>query len=147
MVLRSEKRRTGFCLYRENKFDERFYQAVQHFIGEIERGDFDHKQVPSEKISKIIDKRQLTSYMNNTRWMELLHMMTEEIPVKIPYAFRTLFDTDESNDDFFCTCYCAECFNNYHFKSLEWVKVKPKFCERRHRGRLIEDEEIGYDLE
>lgn len=30
---------------------------------------------------------------------------------------------------------------------LEWVKVKPKFCEHKYRGRLVEDEEIWYDFE
>lgn len=135
------------CTYRWNKFDEKFYQAVQHFIGEIDQGDFDHKQTASEKIAEIIEKRQLTSCMNKTKWTEFLHVMTEEMPVKIPYAYRTLFDRDGRNDDFFGTCYCPECFNGYHFKSLEWVKVKPKFCERKQRGRLIGDEEIWYDFE
>ena len=73
--------------------------------------------------------------------------MTEEMPLKIPYAYRTLFDVDGRNDDLFDTCYCSECFNGHDFKSLEWVKVKPRFCERKYRGRLIEDEEIWHDLE
>ena len=71
----------------------------------------------------------------------------EEMPLKIPYAYRTLLDVDGRNDDLFDTCYCSECFNGHDFKSLEWVKVKPKFCERKYRGRLIEDEEIWHDLE
>lgn len=71
----------------------------------------------------------------------------EEMPLKIPYAYRTLLDVDGRNDDLFYTCYCSECFNGHDFKSLEWVKVKPKFCERKYRGRLIEDEEIWHDLE
>lgn len=135
------------CIHRVSKFDEQFYRAVQHFLGEINQGDFDHKQTVSEQVIQIIEERQLTSYMNNTKWKEFLHVMTEELSVKVPYAFRTLFDVDGRNDDCFDTCYCQECFNGYHFKSLEWVKVKPVFCERKHRGRLIADEEIWYDLE
>ncbi len=61
----------------------------------------------------------------------------------LSYTFRV----DGRNDDLFYTCYCSECFNGHDFKSLEWVKVKPKFCERKYRGRLIEDEEIWHDLE
>ena len=73
--------------------------------------------------------------------------MTEEMPVKIPYALRTLFDEEEVNEDFFGICYCPECFNGYNFKSIEWVKVKSIFCERRHLGRLVEDEEIWHNFE
>lgn len=134
-------------LYRVGRFDERFYQAVQHFVGEINQGDFGHKRTASERLAEIIEKRQLTSYMNTTKWIEFLQVMTEEMPLKIPYAYRTLFDVDGRNDDLFDTCYCSECFNGHDFKSLEWVKVKPKFCERKYRGRLIEDEEIWHDLE
>lgn len=140
-------RETVSCIYRESKFDENFYKSVQHFVAEINRGDFDHKQTVSEKVARIVDERQLTSCMNNTKWREFLHVMTEEMSKKVPYAFHTIFDEDDRNDDFFDTCYCRECFNGYHFKSLEWVKVKPKFCERKHRGRLIADEEIWHDLE
>lgn len=134
-------------LYRVSKFDEQFYRAVQHFVKEIHHGYFDHKQTASEKIAKMIEERQLTSYMNTTKWMEFLQVMTKEMPLKVPYAFRTLFDEDGRNDDLYITCYCRECFNNHDFKSLEWVKVKPKFCEKKYRGRLIEDEEIWHDLE
>lgn len=129
-----------------SRFDEPFYQKVQHFVEEINRGDFDHKQTVSERIAKIIDERPLTSCMNDTKWKEFLQLMTEEMSMKIPYAFHTLFDSDSTNDDFYDTC-CRECFNGYHFKSLEWVRGKTKFVEHKYRGRLIDDEEIFYDLE
>ena len=106
------------CTYRVSRFDEQFYHGVQHFVGEINRGDFNHKQTLSEQIAQIIEERQLTSCMNNTKWMEFLHVMTEEMSAKVPYAFRTLFDMDGRNDDFFDTCYCQEFFNGYHFKSI-----------------------------
>lgn len=133
-------------VYRVSRFDERFYQAVQHFVQEINHGDFDRKRTASEKIAKIIEKRQLTSCMNTTKWMEFLRVMNEEMSLRIPYAYRTLFDEDGRNDDLYDTCYCQECFNGYDFRSLEWVKVKPVFCERKYRGRLIDDEEVWYDL-
>lgn len=135
------------CIYRVRGFDERFYKAVQHFVGEINQGDFNHKRTLSEQVAKIIEERQLTSCMNQTKWKEFLHVMTEEMPKKLPYSYRTLFDKDGRNDDFFDTCYCQECFNGYNFKSLEWVKVKTIFCERKHRGRLLADEEIWYNFE
>jgi len=135
------------CIYRENKFDKSFYQRVRHFVEEINRGDFSHNQTVSEKIAKIIANRQLTSYMNDTKWKEFLQLMTEEMSMRVPYAFHTLFDMDHINDDFYDTCYCQDCFNGYHFKSLEWVKVMPKFVEHKHRGILLDDEEIFYDLE
>jgi len=142
--------KNGECIssiYRVSNFNESFYRRVQHFVEEINRGDLNNKRTVSEKIAEIIEKRQLTSYMNDTKWKEFLQLMTEEMSMKIPYAFHTLFDLDNTNDDFYDTCYCQECFNNYHFKSLEWVRVQTKFVERKHRGRLIDDEESFFDLE
>ena len=37
-------------LYRVGRFDERFYQAVWQFVGEINQGDFGHKRTASERL-------------------------------------------------------------------------------------------------
>lgn len=72
--------------------------------------------------------------------------MTEEMPLAPPYDYKTLFE-DEREETYFGTAYDIESFNFYYFRSIEWVKVKPKFSEHIYRGRLIEDEIIEHDVE
>lgn len=140
-------------------YKDEFTELANQLVKRVDFQDGVVQEILEEEVSKgrildvrwkgkqIIEKRQLTSYMNTTKWMEFLQVMSKEIFLRIPYAFRTLFDTGRRNDELFDDCYCRECFNGYDFKSLEWVKVKPKFCERRYRGRLIDDEEVWHDLE
>lgn len=132
------------CIYTDRKIDDKFFKSLQHLVNEIENGSFNHKKTESEKIAEIIQNRRLTSYMNNTKWTEFIHAMDEEMPCNIPFDLKTLFEDDhfELYDRF----YDDECFNNYDFKSIEWVKVKPKFCDNIHRGMLISDEEIPHDF-
>lgn len=128
------------------KYDNAFYKSVQHLVNEIDTGSFNHKKTVSERVAEIVHERQLTSYMNDTKWKEFIHAMDEEMSVAVPYAYKTLFE-EEREDLFFDRWYDIESFNGYHYKSMEWVKLKPKFHECKHRGRLIEDEKIYYDVE
>lgn len=131
---------------RGKKADDRFFESVQHLVDEIENGNFDFKKTLGEQIAEIVHERQLTSYMNNTKWKEFLHAMKDEMSIMIPYNYKTLFEENE-NDLWWGRHYDIESFNNYQFKSIEWVKMKPKFYESEHRGRLIEDEKIYYNVE
>lgn len=126
------------------KPDEQWLKNTQKLVNQIENGDFNHKKTRSDEIAEIIQKRNLTSYMNNTKWREFVHAMSNEISAEVPYDFKTLFEY--SHDDLFGTFYDCESFNYYDFKSIEWVKVKPVFSEYKFRGMLIPDEEIPYDV-
>lgn len=127
------------------KYDDQFFHLLQHLVNEVDNGDFNYKKTISEKIAEIVHERQLTSYMNDTKWKEFIHAMDEEMSLEVPYDYKTLLN--ERDNLSFCTGYDIESFNGYHFKSIEWVKVKPKFYERKHRGMLIEDEKIYHDVE
>lgn len=132
--------------YYSRKFDDQIFHSLQHLVNEVDNGDFNYKKTISEKIAEIIHERQLTSYMNNTKWKEFIHAMTEEMSIEIPCEYKTLLE--ENRDSLsFCTGYDIESFNFYYFKSIEWVKVKPKFYERKRRGKLIEDAKIYHDAE
>lgn len=132
--------------YYSHKYDDQFFYSLQHLVNEAENGDFNYKKTLSEKIAEIIHERQLTSYMNNTKWKEFIHAMTEEMSIEIPCEYKSLLEENRDNLSF-CTRYDIESFNFYHFKSIEWVKVKPKFYETKHRGKLIENEKIYHDTE
>lgn len=127
------------------KPDEEWLKQTQKLVNQIENGDFNHKKTRSDEIAEIIQKRNLTSYMNNTKWREFVHAMDEEMSVAVPYDLKTLFE--DSHDGFFDTFYDDESFNYYDFKSIEWVKVKPVFSEYKFRGMLIPDEETAFDVE
>lgn len=122
--------------YYAGKPDEKFFKSVQKLVNEIENGDFDKKKTRSEKVAEIVQKRQLTSYMNETKWKEFLHAMTEEMPVALPYDYKTLFE-DHHEMIYFGTAYDVESFNWYDFKSIEWVAVKPCFEEQIYQGRMV----------
>lgn len=128
------------------KLDDAFFHSVQHLVNEIDAGSFNSKKTVSDRIYEIIQERQLTSCMNDTKWKEFVHAMAEEMPIEIPYDYKTLFEETREKLQF-DTHYDNESFNWYHFKSIEWVKVKPKFYEHRHRGLLVEDEKIHHDTE
>ncbi|MCM1133294.1 MAG: hypothetical protein NC340_07455 [Ruminococcus flavefaciens] len=126
------------------KPDEHFFNSLQHFVNEIDDGKFNRKKTDSELVSEIISERRLTSCMNNTKWREFVHAMDDGMPCNVPFDLKTLFEDDpfELYDRF----YDSECFNNYDFKSIEWVKVQPKFCDSIHRDMLIPDEKIPHDF-
>jgi len=132
--------------YYAKKSDKAFFRSIQHLVDEIDHGNFDNKKTTGERIQEIIYERQLTCYMNDTKWKEFVYAMDEEMSINIPYAYKTLFEKD-GKKLLFDTNYDDESFNWYHFKSIEWVKVKPGFYEHRHRGMLIEDEKIYHDAE
>lgn len=132
--------------YSPIKYKDKLIATVNHLIREIENGDFDHKKTESEKIHELISERRLTSYMNNTKWREFIHAMTKEMSIDIPYGYKTLFE--EKGDEVLCvSSFDIESFNSYDFKSLEWVKLKPKFFEHKHRGMLLDDEKIPIYVE
>ena len=66
---------------------------MQNLIDEAETGKYNKKKTLSERIQDVIEQRQLTSFMNNTKWREML----DEI-IKIPdltIRYKSLFDKTE----------------------------------------------------
>ena len=53
------------------KLDDRTFSMMQNMICEIENGKYKTKKTMSERLAKIIQDRQLTSCMNDTKWKEL----------------------------------------------------------------------------
>ena len=133
-----------FYTYTAKKCDNELFQSIQHLVNDIENGRFNSKKTHSEKIMEIINDRQLVSYMNKTKWCEFVHAMDEEMSIAPPFDLKNLSEDDHF--ELYERFYDRECYNNYDFKSIEWVKVKPKFHESIYRGMLIPDEKIYYDV-
>lgn len=132
--------------YYVTRIDEKLFRSIQKLVNAIENGDYNNKKTQSELIADIILRRGLTSCMNETKWREFLYAMTEEMSLFVPYDYKTLFEA-EHPDLLWGTAYDIESFNYYHFKSIEWVKLKPKFAEHIYKGRLIDDDIIYHDVE
>lgn len=94
------------------------------------------------KVQRIIEQKGLYSYMNNTKWDELITAVREEMPFPPPYKMKFVTETVEDweqdfKEDVYYLCYwCGEEFptKDYYF-NIEWLKVRPRYLE--HRGKLV----------
>lgn len=128
---------------------------VTRWAKEINDGKYNNKKTAREEIQSILEKRNLTSYMNHTKWNEFRIAMLKEMPFEPPYDYKTLFD----EPDYLCCSYakhlmekegphdfCSFDEESFHFlddRSLEWVKVRPCFYQLEG-GRLVQ-KKIWYD--
>ena len=60
------------ALFHYTKIDNDIIRCMQNLINEIEYGKYDNKKTQSDRIQDIIQQKQLTSYMNKTKWQELI---------------------------------------------------------------------------
>ena len=92
-----------------------------------------------EKVLRWISEKGLTSYMNDTKWLELQTAMNEEMPFPPPYILKSLFE-DKSLLEFgtevsYHGGWDDEAFLWGDFYKIEWIKIRPRYL--LHQGRLI----------
>lgn len=51
-----------------------------------------------EKVRKIVQQRNLCSYMNNTKWNELRTAMMTERPFSQPYLLKFVFEDEDAGN-------------------------------------------------
>lgn len=124
-----------------NKIDEKLLKNMQKLIDEIEDGKYKNKKTVSEKIKIIVEDRRLTSYMNNTKWKELLAAIKEQM-YDIPIKYKTLFEQNDPNK--YWTIAGDEYFDHMNMSSIEWFKIACEVTTVEKRGRLMEDKVISY---
>ncbi len=61
---------------------------MQRIIDEIENGKYNNKRTEKEKIKQVVEERNLTSFMNNTKWKELIDSIMEKMR-GIPIKYKT----------------------------------------------------------
>ena len=124
--------------------NENTIKNFQKIINEVNDHKYDHKKSYSDKVREIVANRGLTSYMNKTKWLELSKILLEEFDVEIDIMYKTLFENRGP------ACFwCINSDENWHpplFKSIEWFKIDTIYREYNHRGYLLDDEIISYDL-
>ncbi len=103
-----------------------------------------------EKIRKIVQQRNLCSYMNDTKWRELQHAMVHEMPFPPPYEIKYLFENETKENQFYQDVpflgeweNCEDGFDLDAAFAIEWVKVRPQYLERQ--GKLIKPKVIKAD--
>ena len=111
-------------------------------IDEIEAGKYKHKKTLSEKIAETVQGRNLTSYMNNTKWRELLYSLEEQIP-EINIQYKTLFE-DKGPDCFWGLC-GDEYICHMNYAAIEWMKISQFITDEKRIGRLIAPGIIRFD--
>ena len=100
-----------------------------------------------EKVYRIIEKRNLCSYMNNTKWDELITAVRNEMPFPPPFEIKYLTQDDISRskvlkeDVDYWGDWRGEHFppREFYF-NIEWIKVRPRYL--KYRGKLIAHEVV-----
>jgi len=103
-----------------------------------------------EQVRKVVERRNLCSYMNDTKWNELRTAMMNDMPFLPPYIIKFVFDDDPignvsfyNNENSMTDWYSVfamdgQCFNGSF--AVEWIKIRPIYL--KHRGKLVEPEVI-----
>ena len=124
-------------IYRFSENDEALYGRMQRLIDDIENGKFRNKKTLRERISSLTEEKGLTSYMNNTKWHELLNALNEGMR-DIEIQYRTLFD-DLPSDDYW-ELYGDEDIVHMDLAQIEWMKIRTAITNYRHVGALLPPE-------
>lgn len=105
---------------------------------------------PTEKKDRqkryaILNKRQLASYMNDTKWLKLLKAVEEELSFPPPFQLKHLFHDVPWGSEFTkenekTTDFYGDWSVYYHeglppFELIEWIKVRAKCA--RSQGQLL----------
>ncbi len=111
-------------------------RIMQNMIDEIESGKYRNKMSLNEKVNDIICKRQLTSYMNNTKWCELINDISE---IKdLPISYKTLLDESDKDLEGYWTIDGDEYFYRLELNTIEWFKIADSITKSKYIGRLVE---------
>lgn len=136
-----EKDDSTFKTLRIDK-EKRVLENLQKVIQSIEQGEFARRKSTAELVTEMIQKQQLVSCMNDTKWDIFRNAMLHEMPFPPPYEIKTLFEDDSYIADFIAEdanydgWYDAEDFVNLNYKVIEYLAVKTRYYDTIG-GRLV----------
>lgn len=96
------------------------------------------------KVQKVINERQLSSVMNNTKWRRLQSAIKEEFPITPSFQVKFLLD-DYANPEEFGeeNWYSGDWEVDLHpYFALEWIRVNLKV--KSSEGLLLESKVTDY---
>jgi len=136
-----EKDDSTFRTIRLSK-EKRILETLQKVIQSIEQGEFARRKSTAELVTEMIQKQQLVSCMNDTKWDIFRNAMLHDMPFPPPYEIKTLFEDDSYIADFITEdanydgWYDAENFVNLNYKVIEYLAVKTRYYDTIG-GRLV----------
>lgn len=126
---------------------------VQNLARDVQAGKYKNKKTLRERAFQTVQERNLTSYMNNTKWEKFLEIVNEKLPFPPEYVYKLLSDSPDREDiQPFRNiprgkgCYCFECFAYHRFYEIEWLRITPKYAVN-HGGILVENLEVFDETE
>ena len=117
-------------------------RIMQNMLDEIGSGKYDNKKTLSEKRLDVIRERGLTSYMNDTKWNELINDISRIDG--LPIMYKTLFD--ESDPETYWTIKSDEYFYHTDKADIEWFKILCVIQKKRKNGRLLDPKTIELNI-
>ena len=121
-VQRDKQRISPSYVYK--KIDDRVLSVMQHIIDEIKNGKYNNKKIEKEKIKQVVEERNPTYFMNNTKWKELIDSIMEKMR-GIPIKYKTVFDEEEPS--MYWRIDIDEYFFNMNMSIVEWFKIGSEF--------------------
>ena len=110
-----------------------------------------------EQIAEIVYERNLTSYMNNTKWREFFNAMKNEMPFSPIYEHKSLFEDDKiiskfkkykeiyDQGDYSDETLREMCHWSDSFSVIEYIAVKPYYYEKQ--GGILAYKKILHSAE
>jgi hypothetical protein len=118
------------------------YESLQHHIDDIEDGKYKNKKTLREQVKSFIEERSLVSYMNNTKWRELVNDIMEKATWDC-IQYKTLFNEAAPEPNVFWDLHYDEDYNfgseTLDLSDIEWMKIKHVETVREHIGLLVPD--------
>lgn len=127
---------------------EKLVESLQHMINDIAQGKYHNKKTRRELCYELIKERQLTSFMNNTKWTEFFDAIAP-LQKDLWIRYKTLFD--EKMFEEFWTLNADEMFPGVLKVSIESFEILVKYIkkDKQPRGQLQDPivTEIAVDRE
>ena len=131
-VERNHQQVSSVFRYRNNP-DLRSTGIMQNLIDEAETGKYNNKKTLSDKIRDVIEQRQLTSCMNNTKWREMLDDIIE-IP-NLTIRYKSLLDEAEPESSWEIAD--DESLRYMNLSEIEWFKIDGVTRQYFRKGLLL----------
>ncbi len=124
------------------KFKAEDIVHMQRLINDIESGRYNKKKTLKESIKDKVEKCGLTSYMNATKWKELIGEL-EKRP-DISFMYKSLFDA--ISPEYYWDIRGDEDIEYMNWAVIEWMKINPYVVETEYIGRLVKPNVTSIDL-
>ena len=146
-VMRDEQEISSVnCFNMHEKDLDILLRNIQHDIDDIENGKYKHKKTLKEKIRSFVEEKGLVSFMNNTKWHELINDIMEKAPWDC-VQYKTLFEETEPEPNIFWDLHYDEdiLYKVIDLSQIEWMMITHIETVRERIGLLVPDKIQVFD--